>query len=74
MKILGDKKRFGLLKFLGFLSWLVLEILFVIDDIEFEFENCEFFRFRIVEGLMKFCWKEDFDELLILDGVFLIDD
>lgn len=51
-----------------------MEILFVIDDLEFKFENCEFLRFRIVEGLMKFCWKEDLDELLILDGVFLIDD
>lgn len=74
MKIPGDKKRFGLLKFPGFLSWLVLEIPFaIIDDPEPKFENCEFPRFRRAEGSIKFCWKDP-DEPLIPDEAPPTDD
>lgn len=66
MKIPGDKKSIGLLKFPGFWSWLVPEIPLAPDDPEPTFENCEFPRFRKAEGSIKFCW-EDPEEPLIPD-------
>lgn len=73
LKIPGDKKSIGLLKFPGFWSWLVPEIPLATDDPEPIFENCEFPRFRKAEGSIKFCWKDPEEPLIPDDAPPTVD-